>query len=286
MGGHPQTVSHERRGGLNPATHIGPEGPEETVMETANTLAGASYEAARTDGGRESLMGVRIDRSLCVDPECAMCHRPDRARDGLKLAPPVRGPFTDVCGCRYCGCRWSPAASVFRGGFDTLLAWAHLFGDSYTHIPLLLSWKGKVPRRLFLRLLGEIWIDCDNIEHPKYFKGVWALLPDRPCWSMMEPNDREALKALPETVVVYRGAGKGPGEYGPSWSLDRHVAAAFPFLDRYRAAVPILLTGRVRRPRIAALKLGRDEFEVVSKHVVVTDRERLKRPPTRRDLRR
>ena len=248
-------------------------------METTNTPARASSEAVWTDGGRGSPTEVRIDRSLCVDPECGICHRPDRARNGMKLGPAVRGLFTDVCGCRYCGCRWSPAASVFRGGFDTLLAWAHLFGDSYTRIPLLLSWERKVPRRLFLRLLGEVWTECDNIEHPKYFKRVWALLPDHPCWSMMSLHEREALKALPETVVVYRGADEGAGEYGPSWSLDRRVAAAFPFLDRYRAAVPLLLTGSVRRSRIIALKLDRAESEVISKRVIVTGRERLMEPP-------
>ena len=222
----------------------------------------------------------RVDRARCVHPDCACCHDASRRRLGVEVPELVRELSSDVCGCSWCGCRWTPTVDVFREGYRALLEWAYRNGNSYTRLPLLLSWEPKVPRRVFLRLLGEVWSDCDNIEHPKYLKRVWSLLPDRPCWSMMDSHEREELKALPETVMVYRGADEGVGEFGPSWSLERRVAAGFPFLARYRAAVPLLLTGSVRRSRITAVKLGRNEFEVISKHVAVTSRERLNEPAT------
>lgn len=227
------------------------------------------------ESGRRNDLPRRVDRSRCVHPDCPFCHETDRLREGLEFPPPVRGPFTDVCGCRYCGCRWAPTAGAFRGGYAALSAWLGRYADSYTRLPLVLSWEPKLSRRLFLRLLGNVWVDSDNIEHPKYLGRVLALLPDRSCSLMMSPEERTALKALPETVVVYRGADAAGIEGGPSWSLDRRVAAAFPFLMRYRAASPILLTGSVRRTRICAVKLERQESEVISKHVVITGRERL-----------
>lgn len=50
---------------------------------------------------------------------------------------------------------------------------------------------------------------------------------------------------------------------GLSWTLNREIAISFPFLNRYRTDQPMLLTATVSRDRIAALKLDRDEQEVI-----------------------
>ena len=55
---------------------------------------------------------------------------------------------------------------------------------------------------------------------------------------------------------------------GASWSLDRDVAARFSFLSRYLAAQPLaqplLLTATVAKENVLAVKLGRDEAEIVT----------------------
>jgi len=50
---------------------------------------------------------------------------------------------------------------------------------------------------------------------------------------------------------------------GWSWSLKRDVAAKFPFYGRYQTEVPLLLTARIPKSRAAALKLARQEQEII-----------------------
>lgn len=49
-----------------------------------------------------------------------------------------------------------------------------------------------------------------------------------------------------------------------AWSLSREVAARFPLLNRYRQARPLLVTGTVPRHRILAVKLERNEAEIIT----------------------
>jgi hypothetical protein len=64
-------------------------------------------------------------------------------------------------------------------------------------------------------------------------------------------------------VTVYRGAGKA-NRHGISWSLAESVARKFPTLLRYWQKVPMLYTAEVRKQDIIALKLDRDEQEVIT----------------------
>lgn len=52
-----------------------------------------------------------------------------------------------------------------------------------------------------------------------------------------------------------------------SWSLSREVASKFPFYNRYRCSEPLLITGRVQKSDIIALKLDREEQEVIAYEV-------------------
>lgn len=64
---------------------------------------------------------------------------------------------------------------------------------------------------------------------------------------------------------MYRGADRGVNERGLSWTWSRAVAERFPFMRRYRAADPVLVTATVSRKRITAVKLDpeRQENEVI-----------------------
>lgn len=114
----------------------------------------------------------------------------------------------------------------------------------------------------WLRILGENWSDCDNIS--TYQNPLKCLLPKRgPVVEMMTKKELAAYEALPEIVTIYRGSGK-KNKNGPSWSLDKNVASKFPFLNRYKVDDPMLLTATVDKRLILAVKLDRNESEVIT----------------------
>jgi hypothetical protein len=154
---------------------------------------------------------------------------------------------------------WLPRRPLTLDGARKWLAWA----NSYQRLPSLLRLCGRpeLSREDILTLLGEIWSMCDNIG--PYSQLIGLLLPDGPCPQMMTEQGRTELSLLPSTVAVYRGADRGVNEQGLSWSLDRDVASRFPFLARYLADTPVLVSGTVAREKIAALMLDRGEREVV-----------------------
>jgi hypothetical protein len=86
---------------------------------------------------------------------------------------------------------------------------------------------------------------------------------------MMTEAERAALAALPETVTIYRGADHGVNEAGFCWSIDRHVAERFPFYLRYRAQRPVLVTATLKRTNVTALKLDREEAEIITKLALI-----------------
>ena len=155
------------------------------------------------------------------------------------------------------------------------------FCDSYTRLPTLLDLATRRRHRLsrtdFLRLLGENWTGCDNIGIHQ--ERLAILVPDGPSREMMTAEEWTASEQLPDIVAIYRGAGRGVNERGLSWSIDRAVAESFPFLNRYRADQPVLVSATVTRTAIAALKLARQEAEVITKHAAIVRVEALTSPP-------
>jgi hypothetical protein len=78
----------------------------------------------------------------------------------------------------------------------------------------------------------------------------------------MNDEERMAFEALPEQITIYRGCGP-KNMFGFSWSLDRKIAAKFPFSSRYWTDEPKLLTATISKNRAAALKLARREQEII-----------------------
>lgn len=118
----------------------------------------------------------------------------------------------------------------------------------------------------WIGLLGEVWSRCDNIGQYKddlldAFEGFGidfrSNIPE-----LMFPEEIAALEALPDQIVIYRGCGP-ENRNGLSWTLDRETAISFPFKAFYTATRPILLTATLSKRRIAALKLDRNEHEVI-----------------------
>ncbi len=146
------------------------------------------------------------------------------------------------------------------------------FCGSFDRLPTLCSIAPLLEWSDFLTVLGEEWQGCDNIAAYTNVDGelwdtpfselVFAPLEYR-SW-MMTPEERSALEALPEIVTVYRGC-YANNKRGFSWSLSRSVAEKSPTLHRYsQPGQPLLIRGEVSRDKILALKIGRDEFEVIA----------------------
>jgi len=121
----------------------------------------------------------------------------------------------------------------------------------------------------WLRLLGEEWSICDNIAQWSFalddtpFSDL-AEYPESWRHCMMTPDELAALNALPPLVTVWRGC-YAHNKRGLSWTLDRDVAQRFPLLHRYRhVGQPLLIRAEVARDQILALKLDRNEAEVIA----------------------
>lgn len=113
-----------------------------------------------------------------------------------------------------------------------------------------------------LKLLGEHWTSCDNIrEYLPVLKKVLGLYG--PIRDMMSPEENTAYDALPQVVTCYRGCDSS-FLTGASWTLDWEVANRFPFLNRYKVPSPVVVTARAKKERILALKLDRDEVEIIT----------------------
>jgi hypothetical protein len=155
--------------------------------------------------------------------------------------------------------------------------------NSYSRLPILLglyypmAWAGR--RSDWLRLLGHYWSICDNIS--LYFDDLCLRLlyegaEEGPVVEMMDAAELAAWHALPDLVTVYRGAGKD-NRHGASWSLSEEVARTFPLLNRYWQKVPMLYTAEVRKQDILALKLDRDEQEVITFNARIVKSRRIGR---------
>ena len=140
--------------------------------------------------------------------------------------------------------------------------------NSYTRLPVLIAaWADMdLEPRGWLQVLGEEWTGCDNIsQHAARLIGEtpFGRWRDHP-GAMMDPPEQAALAALPDTITIFRGCYLGNAR-GLSWSTCREVAQRFPRLHRYRQdGTPLLVRATVRKSDIIALKLDREEREIIT----------------------
>lgn len=161
---------------------------------------------------------------------------------------------------------WTPTPeppSKFKGPKDATF-YLYRWFDSHSRLPTLIELyrDGCISRAAFLRILGKQWSGFDNIA--EYTLELCGTLggADHTIRAMMTPKERHTFDALPDTVTIYRGCGEH-NQDGVCWSLNRDVAATFPFLNRYQVATPLLVTATVLKVEIVALKVDRDEEEII-----------------------
>jgi hypothetical protein len=126
------------------------------------------------------------------------------------------------------------------------------------------GWMGCGPLKYkeWLTLLGEEWTCCDNIrDYLPFLRKV--LGTNGPLRQMMTLEENEWYDALPDSIICYRGCDQSVLK-GASWTLDKEIANSFPFTNRYRSASPVVVTARVKKERILAVKLDREEKEIIT----------------------
>jgi hypothetical protein len=112
----------------------------------------------------------------------------------------------------------------------------------------------------YWQLLTQVWIDTEN--QYAYLKDWKKLLSadrgDRN--DMMNDEDKESLRLLPEEVTIYRGCQEGLNENGLSWTLDKSKAEFFA--NRF-GKKGIILERKIPKSEIVALLTVRGETEVI-----------------------
>ncbi len=138
------------------------------------------------------------------------------------------------------------------------------YHDSYSRLPEIIRFAGMMNRRSWLRLLGEYWSILDNLH--SWRDMLRLFVPSRTTLLLMNKEERATWHDLPAVVTVYRGCSDINMD-GLSWSLCPEVATRFPTLGRYTPPAghrPLLVTGRVAKSSIAAVKLDRSEQEIIA----------------------
>lgn len=139
--------------------------------------------------------------------------------------------------------------------------------NSYDVLPTLIDAyeKRKISHDELLVAFRENWSRFDNIASYQceiedifccFGKGKSTI------YLMMNKEERKYYKELPDTVTIYRGCDEN-NQDGICWSLNRDIAIEFPFLHRYKAENPVLVTATISKNDIVAVKLDRKEYEVI-----------------------
>jgi hypothetical protein len=130
--------------------------------------------------------------------------------------------------------------------------------------------KGNLTNPEYWDLLGSVWTDSENIwqSYNLFKKFLRSKRSDKD--KLMDDDERELLAELPDEVRVYRGH-MGKNKKGLSWSFSSHAARYFA--ERFGNKNGGVVTGLVSKPKIQALLLGRNEYELIINPKDVTDQK-------------
>lgn len=112
----------------------------------------------------------------------------------------------------------------------------------------------------YWKLLADIWTDTEN-QWQNYQE--WKDLIGSKRGSrhyLMDEEDDQILRSLPDEVIIYRGCQKGINENGLSWTLDKSKAE---FFAKRLGKEGIVLEKTISKADIIAVFTGRNESEVI-----------------------
>lgn len=116
----------------------------------------------------------------------------------------------------------------------------------------------------YWELLGDIWIDSENIWQNGQEWVDLMTTEDRPSREhIMGSSDRGLWKLLPDELTVYRGFQFDGGEESLSWTLESDRAVWFAKRHQHKGSAAWVATGKVKKENVIAFFTGRNEAEVV-----------------------
>lgn len=127
-------------------------------------------------------------------------------------------------------------------------------------IKALLKIKENLNNKEYWELLGQIWIDSENLWEYSLLMNSLLSVPDS--HEMMTVEEQEFLNSLPDRFVVYRGVINKKLTKGFSWTLSpwkaKWFSARFVEVSHYK-----VIKGVVNKKDVIACLLRRNEFEIV-----------------------
>jgi hypothetical protein len=136
------------------------------------------------------------------------------------------------------------------------------WGGSHERLPMILQMRSWFSRYEWECILGRHWTDFDRI-YPYRIRLRSLLGTGGPVRNLMNLEENDLYDQLPESVICYRGC-DASHLVGASWSTDREIAISFPFLQRHSASVPVVVTAKVRKQQVLAVKTDRGEAEIIT----------------------
>lgn len=145
----------------------------------------------------------------------------------------------------------------------------HLLRTPY-HLVFLRDIKRYLSNETFSKLLSDAYISSENPNDdpdvPVDMLEMWFQDADKE--QLMEPEEYEVYKQLPDTLTVYRGVGVGRVEDGLSWT--QHKLGAIWFSNRFNKEDEqgIVLEAHIGEGDVLAYFSRRGEEEIVCRPAV------------------
>lgn len=206
-------------------------------------------------------------------PELEACLRQDPALGWIIKHPLVVDIMVDPERCA----RQNAMLASKRERIEAALAagdWATVLGmyeRPFRFQALCKLTRDCVEAAEFAKAVAWTWCDSENLhENVKGWQRLWrsrGLVRD----AVMQPDELAAYKALPATIVAWRGYQQPKGCAGLSWTLSEDVALWFARRWREAGAAGFLASAHVPVSEVTALFLRRGEQEVVIPKMPVGD---------------
>lgn len=120
--------------------------------------------------------------------------------------------------------------------------------------------SNKLTDTKYWNLLSYIWTDTENsYADYKKWRSLFSSERSSKHYLMNEEED-QLLRSLPDEVIIYRGCQKNLNENGLSWSLDKSKAEFFAYRFNQKG---IILEKKISKKDIIAVFTGRGEAEVI-----------------------
>lgn len=131
-------------------------------------------------------------------------------------------------------------------------------------IEALVQIEQHLSDRDYWETVSSVWTDSENI-----FQCIeeWSeILGSKRKYRryIMSPEERRALRQLPDTITIYRGCRREMNEDGWSWTTGRAKAEWFAKRHPWSDGDPLVIEATVPKDHVVAYFSGRGESEVVA----------------------